>query len=1103
MKQTAKHVPIEVFLSEWQGVILSERAPPLKRIYIPRLSELPPPEPLSLYKPPPEPLKIPLSIEITKPSVMILQEKPKLEEEKIILPAEQTVSGVGQEFGTDFETSKATFRLLGEGDKLFDIITGFSLDGSINYSESWVEYKYDDRGLLTNSSGAGKTWGEDVFGNAYFTQNTDTYRIINGQARRVAVLSVTEGTNLDGSVTRTQGDVSYEYTDGTEDPATLPSEYIGDKGEVLIGLLRDVQGTSATTGQDVFGNAYTTATTDEYIVIKGEAKVQSSHSITDSMGIDGSIVKTTADIAYEYTDGTEDPASLPAEYIKDGKVIIGLIKDVRGENVTEGEDVFGNKYITTTKDIYEVIGGRAKVLDSESETYYTSIDGGLVTTKGGVTYKYSTQEKPYINPVNNRKGIGVVIGADGQNITTGEDVFGNKYTTTTTNTYVAINGQAKVDVSTSVTDGTNLDGSINHVESVVKYNYTDGTEDPAALPLEYSKEGKVFKGLLKSASGSSETTAEDVFGNSSVTKTDNTYIYKKGQAFVERADTVTTGQDIMGTAYTTKSYIKYIYGPLKAGEKGALRNADFIAIGAEGGAETDSEDLFGNKYHSSSTNKYVYNKGQNYVDRVDTVNTGMDMNGNVYTTKGFITYIYGPLKAGEKGALRDASFILLDAYGENDTQGKDIFGNPYHTLAKNTYTYFKGQVYVARVDSDTVSEDMFGNIITTHSFVNYKYGSLKQGEKGALRDSQFVLLDAEGGATSIGTDITGGSYTTTSVDTYEFYKGQVFVKQNNSVTEGKDLFGTPYKNLTTTINEYSEVTGNTGRKGYLIVKSYITTTTSGEDLFGNKFETQDLDSNPDNGLSGTQKIEYVYGALKSDVPGLIYIWGIASAIEKSPAIIKGSDIFGNTYVNKTETKEFIYYRGKAFAKETISTVEGYNLFSSPYSNTTKTINEYALVEGLKDRFGYLVTKATNTTSSTSEDIFGNPVITEKPQVLEYIYGEATSPANKKIWGIVSAEEKNPLVTKGSDIFGNEYKTTTKSLSFEYLYGRALVKSAETTTTGTNLFGCPYSQTTFTVNTNALYTNRDNNRQAILTLSSTTTVTKYEAEDIFGNKVNLI
>ena len=73
--------------------------------------------------------------------------------------------------------------------------------------------------------GGGKTWGEDVFGNSYYTQNTDTYEIINGQAKRTMVHSITDSSSLDGALSRTEGDVYYRYTDGTEDPSEFSDEF--------------------------------------------------------------------------------------------------------------------------------------------------------------------------------------------------------------------------------------------------------------------------------------------------------------------------------------------------------------------------------------------------------------------------------------------------------------------------------------------------------------------------------------------------------------------------------------------------------------------------------------------------------------------------------------------------------------------------------------------------------------------------------------------------------------------------------------------------------------------------------------------------------------
>ncbi|MBU1912482.1 MAG: hypothetical protein KKB22_02990, partial [Candidatus Omnitrophica bacterium] len=593
------NVPMSEFLEQWSGFVLAARAPPMTLpqgpdVVIPQVN-------------PPSTGFIASEIEkeFVTPYISTPQEKFTPEAIEKRLESAFAIKKSGQEnrifvtglapFGTNQFGDKISHTTFTSQNRNLDIITTIGSDGSLSYIESWVDYEYDADGRLIGATGGNGSWGEDIFGNSYATNATDIYIILAGQAKKIKTESTTTSENLDGSTSTNTGVLNYEYTDGTEDPAGVPPEYVDEDGNILVGLLKHADGESTTIGRDVFGGVYTTTSTDTYKIIKGEAKIEKNVSNTESQTISGTINKSQSTVTYTYTDGTEDPASVSSLYLDaDGKVIAGFLSATSGRSEASSEDVFGNRYTTITSDTYIIIDNRPKVLTSDSVTTSTNLDGLRNVNTGHIEYTYSTAQNPYINPNTQRSGIGVLTGGNGTNIIVGEDVFGNTYTTTTTNVYgVTLNGQPKVLTATSLIEMQNLDGSIKREESFLSYEYTDGTEDPATLPPEYSDNGKVWIGLLKNANGNSNTYGEDVFGNKYTSSSTNHYTYRKGELFVDRVDTTTISEDAFGNSNTTTSWIKYSYGSLREGERGALRDADFVMLGAEGGSVTEGSDVYG------------------------------------------------------------------------------------------------------------------------------------------------------------------------------------------------------------------------------------------------------------------------------------------------------------------------------------------------------------------------------------------------------------------------------------------------------------------------------------------------------------------------------
>ena len=170
-----------------------------------------------------------------------------------------------------------------------------------------------------------------------------------------------------------------------------------------------------------------------------------------------------------------------------------------------GEDAYGNKNSGTTTQDYQVINGQVKLAKNISIADYENIDGSISHNESTVSYSYSETN--------------LLTGAEGHSVTAGSDVFGNGYSSVTTDTYDIMASQAKRVRSVTENNSEDLFGSLNYSETVNEYRYDEET------------------GALLSATGYTDTTGEDLFGNQSVTHTVHTYQIINGQARLMRSET--------------------------------------------------------------------------------------------------------------------------------------------------------------------------------------------------------------------------------------------------------------------------------------------------------------------------------------------------------------------------------------------------------------------------------------------------------------------------------------------------------------------------------------------------------------------------------------
>ncbi|MEK7812206.1 MAG: hypothetical protein AAB296_00470, partial [Candidatus Desantisbacteria bacterium] len=153
------------------------------------------------------------------------------------------------------------YKILNGQLKLVDNVTNTkydNADGSENTSDGFIEYTYNSKGLLINANGYSASNGMDVFGNKTTSKTVDMYNIVASQARRATSITTNESEDIFGSTTNSQSVTEYLYND--------------------VGDLVYARGYTDTTGQDVFGDTYSTHTVHDYAIINGEARVVNSET---------------------------------------------------------------------------------------------------------------------------------------------------------------------------------------------------------------------------------------------------------------------------------------------------------------------------------------------------------------------------------------------------------------------------------------------------------------------------------------------------------------------------------------------------------------------------------------------------------------------------------------------------------------------------------------------------------------------------------------------------------------------------------------------------------------------------------------------------------
>jgi hypothetical protein len=525
-------------------------------------------------------------------------------------------------------------------------------------------------------------------------------------------IKVTKTINApDGSTSRTQTWTNYEYDDK--------------------GILISASGKSVAIGEDIFGNTYTTDTRNFYTIINGEAKIEKSVSKTNSSNIDGSTSITEGEVIYEY-----DPKK-------------GLLSQAGGNKITEGSDLFGNRYLTITDDTYTVINGEAKLVYSESDTESWNIDGSYSKATNWMRYEYTTGDEQPSQLPSNYSPEGKVIeglckGASSESHTEGEDIFGNSFTQDVITSYKSlINGQPKATNLFTRTTNIGIDGSTSQTVSSLNYIYDENTGNLRGVEID----GREVEASITLADrsewshkvrGKVVTVGADIFGNKYYTETINKYsremIKLTGQPKVEESISINVTMNIDGSTSTTNSRVVYEYtggeekeeelpdnivnkesyinpvtglayiGLLKGVAEGSViakfdinGNGDRDDSGEKNptGAYTLAKDIFGNESKSLTQTDYIIINGQAKETLAKTVSYDRNVDGSLTYTIRKQSYSYseqGQIEVIESVAVGEGNVKLngieVNYIGEDNEAisiGVDNFGNYYVSKTESHY----------------------------------------------------------------------------------------------------------------------------------------------------------------------------------------------------------------------------------------------------------------------------------------------------------------------------------------------------------------------------------------------------------------------------------
>ncbi|MBU4342866.1 MAG: hypothetical protein KKG21_02530, partial [Candidatus Omnitrophica bacterium] len=835
---------------------------------------------------------------------------------------------------------------------------------------------------------------------------------------------------------------------------------------------------SSTTGGDMFGSNYTSTTTvnNRYDQISWNINgvdveiwaIQDSYSVTETDGSDisGNTYYTKTGLHTIYGEKEEKGRAIwtiiearegyyewkligPSPAIEGSDALPVATKWAIRKKVwvsgthTTGSDIFGNSYTSYTHDTeYVIYANRAFVKEQKTTSEGTSVDGSASTTNSWVKYIYDPADYyRLVAELNGEK-------TEGGSITTGSDIFGNSYTSTTINTYDVKGGKAVVTDAFTFSESSTIDGSKSYTFGNTRYDYgetdniwaitdvyetaldlandkitvtlDDGTETEVSI-WDYLTNGEYGAGFdpvmlsylgitedtvigVPGQTGGTLTIGTDLFGNLNCTMSHTDYkVVANGQWKPEYVTTLSRGQGLDGSLSVSISKIEHIYG-------------DHVINGRTyKGIWTGTEDVVVNMSDSSPFG---------------------DGNGAAITWWGYLKGIFGDA-VDNIYLVRITNYLsglgLLDGVSDQDNDGDvdaddyamehgwdswnawceytegclEKGGEGFETSAgfviKVESYILQGKVTDTNGDGEITVEDIPVEVLI--QFLNEMYGTEKNApcEWDRLAPiTETETLDQNSsfsGSVSIGTDIFGNLSVTVTSNTYALQAdGKVKVTKSTSTTFGYAIDGSWSKGTQTI--EYSYTTGEEGR----------------QDLENGQIDAGDVSS-------------YL------DSEGKAYKGLLLSVTSDGEA--NGADMMGNAY-NSTTTYTYIILAGRPLVKNVTTDTYADDLLMLDWQNHTVSDTTYY----------YIGESGINYDPQTGEISYRQKVLDRLTgEVKEVIVTDRISSEYSGYTGVL-LHVTGQSVTTGMDSNLNDF-TSVATLTYMLIDGKPKVSSSVTVSHYTN------------------------------------------------------
>ncbi|MBK9057462.1 MAG: DUF4214 domain-containing protein [Elusimicrobia bacterium] len=692
-------------------------------------------------------------------------------------------------------------------------------------TDSWVDYRYNEEGLLVGATGGAKgtstqqVWndanrdgmvdpGELVSQTSSFT-TTNTYRIFHGQA--VVVESSTHAVAAGATgTTVTDSWVKYQY----------------NKDGLLVGAAGGTVGTTDTTvwndaNQDgVLGagemveQTSTFSTTNTYRIIYGQAMVYESFTHAESTsGASENLMDSW--MRYEYDAGGILVGAIGGA----SGTTSGMVwNDENQDGVLDAAEMSNQTTTFQTKNRYRIIQGQAVVTWSSTTSTAVKADGSAygINEHG---YSFMTTEVKYrydagglltgaVGTLSGRQVTTVWTDTTPKNTT---DAVGKWVVTPVlvsgTNTYAVIHGQAMVTQSVTTSTAVKADGTAygynEHGYSVMTTIVNNAYDNLGRLVgVEGSVEGRQVTTVW------TDTTPEisdDQEGEWVVTpvevKGTNRYVVIQGQAVVKQSVTTTRAVKSIGTAYGMNEHgysvmtttVNYTYDALGrlVGAAGTVEGRQVTTVWTDTTPEI-ADDQEGEwvvtPVEVKGSNTYVVIHGQAVVKLSVTTSTAVKADGTAYgmnehgysvmtTIMNFTYDALGRLVAAA-GIVegRQVTTVWTDKNRNNTWDADETVITPVLVSGTNTYAVIQGQAVVvtSETTSTAVKADGTAYGINEHGYsmmtttVNYSYDALGRlvGATGWTTGSlvQEVFTDTTAGQSTMSLEDVKKSF----VDSAEF-----------------------------------------------------------------------------------------------------------------------------------------------------------------------------------------------------------------------------------------------------------------------------------------------------------------------------------------------